>query len=67
MKVKCYRSGQMKATTTIEVEKITAMPGPEEITEEDRQDANGIMLTLWTPEGHPIFIPHSFLIEILPD
>ena len=38
MKVKCYRSGQMKATTTIEVEKITAMPGPEEITEEGAPD-----------------------------
>ena len=66
MKVICYRIAKMQATTTIEVEKITVMPEPEEITDEDRRDADGIMLTLWTPEGHPIFLPHSFVISIEP-
>lgn len=66
MKVKCYRSAKMQATTVVEVEKITAMPEPEELTEDDRRGAEGIMLTLWTPEGATIFLPHSFLIEILP-
>jgi hypothetical protein len=66
MKVICYRSAKMQATTTIEVEKITVMPEPEEITDEDRRDAEGIMLTLWTPEGHTIFLPHSFVISIEP-
>jgi hypothetical protein len=66
MKVKCYRSAKMQATTIIEVERITAVPEPEEITDEDRRDAEGIMLTLWTPEGHTIFLPHSFVISIEP-
>ena len=66
MKVKCYNSGKFQKTTTYEVVKITAMPEPEEITEEDIENCDGIMLGLWLTNGDNLFIPHEFLIEIIP-
>lgn len=62
--VKCYRSAKMQKTDEHEVEWISAMPGPEEITDEDRESADGIMLCLNCTNGMTIFLPHSFLIEI---
>ena len=66
MKVKCYNSGKFQKTTIYDVEKITAMPEPEEITEEDIENCDGIMLTLYKTNGDTLFIPHEFLIEITP-
>lgn len=66
MKVKVYNSAKYQKTTTYEVEKITAMPEPGELTEEDIDCANTIMLALWLKDGRTVFIPHSFLIEITP-
>lgn len=67
MKVKAYRTAKLQKTSTYDVEKITAMPEPEEITDEDREYADGIMLCLWMKDGSSVFLPHSFLIEVLPD
>ena len=64
MKVKCYCTGKYQKTVTYEVEKITAMPEPDEITEEDIEYSDGIMLGLWLPDGSTVHIPHEFLIEI---
>ena len=64
MKVKMYRTAKYGNVSEVEVEKITAMPGPEEITEDDIEYADGIMMTLWMPDGTTMFVPHSFIIEI---
>lgn len=65
MKVKMYRTAKFDKTCTYEVEKITAMPEPDEITQEDKNQADGIMLTLWfKDEMQAMFVPHSFIIEI---
>ena len=65
MKVKVYNTTKYKNTTTYDVKKITAMPEPDEITKEDIDEANGVMLGLWLTDGRTIFIPHSFLIEVI--
>ena len=64
MKVKVYNSTKYHNTTTYEVEKITAMPEPDEITQEDIDYSDGIMLGLWLTDGRTIHIPHCFLIEV---
>jgi len=64
MKVKVYNSGKYQKTTTYDVDKITAMPEPEEIDEEDIEFSDGVMLGLWLKDGRTIFVPHEFLIEI---
>ena len=64
MKVKVYNSGKYQKTTTYDVDKITAMPEPEEIDDEDIEYADGVMLGLWLKDGRTIFVPHEFLIEI---
>lgn len=64
MKVKCYRSAKYQNTSIYDVAKITAMPDNDEIQDDDRKYADGIMLCLWLADGGTIFIPHSFLIEI---
>lgn len=67
MKVKAYRTCKYQNASTYDVEKITAMPEPEEITDDDREYADGIMLALWLKDGGTVFIPHSFLIEVTPN
>ena len=68
MKVRFYNSVKYHNTTTLDdVEKITAMPEPIDISPEDIEDSDGIMLTLYRTNGPDTIIPHSFLIEILPD
>ena len=67
MKVRCYNSGRFHGTTTYDVCKITAMPEPNELTDEDVACADTIMLALCTKDNRAIFIPHSFLIEVVPD
>ena len=69
MKVRMYNSGAYKNTSVIaDVIKITAMPEPQEITEDDIECCDGIFLTLYRSGDQPtMFIPHSFLIEVLPD
>ena len=69
MKVRMYNSGAYKNTSVIDdVVKITAMPEPQEITEEDIEYCDGIFLTLYRSGDQPtMLIPHSFLIEIIPD
>ena len=62
--VKCYNTSKYQNTTTYKVKDITAMPGPEEITDDDIEYADGIMLTLNLADDRTIFIPHSFLISI---
>ena len=64
MKVKAYNSGAFKKTTIYDVVKITNMPEPEEITDEDIEECDGVMLGLWLKDGRTIFLPHEFLIEI---
>ena len=64
MKVKCYNTGKYQNTTTYDVESIDAMPEPEEITDEDKEYADGIMLHMTTTDGRNIFLPHQFLISI---
>ena len=64
MTVTAYRSTKYEKTTSYVVEKITAMPEPDVIEDEDRESADGIMLTLWLRGGGTVCIPHSFLIEI---
>lgn len=69
MKVRMYNSGAYKNTSVIDnVVKITAMPEPQETTEDDIEYSDGIFLTLYRSGDQPaMLIPHSFLIEILPD
>ena len=67
MRVTAYRTSKYCATSTYDVEQITAMPGPDEITEDDRKYADGIMLALSLRDGRTIFLPHSFLIEVKED
>ena len=69
MKVRMYNSGAYKNTSVIDdVVKITAMPEPQEITEEDIEYCDCGFLTLYRSGDQPaMLIPHSFLIEILPD
>jgi len=64
-----YNSGAYKNTSVIDnVVKITAMPEPQEIMEDDIEYCDGIFLTLYRNGDQPtMLIPHSFLIEILPD
>lgn len=64
MKVKAYNTGKYQNTTTYEVRKIDAMPEPDEITDDEKALADGIMLHLTTTDGRDIFLPHSFLISI---
>lgn len=67
MKVKFYNSGKYHNTTTLnDVEKITAMPEPIDITPEDIEYSDGIFLTLYRTGGPDTLIPHSFLISIEP-
>lgn len=67
MKVRMYNSVKFHNTTTLDdVEKITAMPEPIDITPEDIEYSDGIMLTLYRTNGPDTIIPPSFLIEILP-
>ena len=66
MKVKVYNSAKYQKTTTYNVEKITCMPEPDEIEPDDIEYADGAMLGLWLSNGGTVFVPHSFLIEILP-
>ena len=68
MKVRMYNSGAYKNTTIIDdVEKITAMPEPIGITDDDIENCDCIYLTLYRSGDQPtMFIPHSFLIEIIP-
>lgn len=64
MKVKVYNTTKYHNTTTYDVERITAMPEPEEIEQEDIDYADGIMLGLWLTDGSTVFVPHNFLIEV---
>lgn len=68
MKVRFYNSVKYHNTTTLnDVEKITAMPEPIDITPEDIEDSNCIFLALYRSGDQPTtLIPHSFLIEIIP-
>lgn len=67
MKVRMYNSSKFHNTTVLDdVERITAMPEPIDITPEDIEYSDGIMLTLYRTNGADTIIPHSFLIEILP-
>lgn len=67
MKVKAYNTGRYHGTTTYDVTKIEAMPPPNELTDEDVACADTIMLTLHLRGNRTVFIPHSFLIEVVPD
>lgn len=69
MKVRMYNSSVFKNTSVIDdVVKITAMPEPQDITREDIEYSDAIFLTLYRSGDQPtMLIPHSFLIEILPD
>lgn len=64
MKVYAYNTGKYQKTTIYNVDRIEAMPEPNEITEEDIEYSDGIMLTLYCSDGRTIFLPHEFLISI---
>lgn len=64
MKVKAYRTAKFKNFDVLDVDKISAMPEPDELTDDDRKYADGVMLTLQCSDGRVIFLPHCFVIEI---
>lgn len=66
MKVKCYCTAAYRNTDVYDVDRITAMPEPDELDDETREYADGIMLCLDLSDGRTIFCPHSFLISIDP-
>lgn len=64
MKVKAYRTAKFKNYDVLDVDKISAMPEPDKLTEDDRDCADGVMLTLYCSDGRVIWLPHCFIIEI---
>ena len=64
MKVTCYRTIAYKNIDVIEVDSITCMPSPDEITDEDRENADNFMLCMNRTDGGVTIMPHSFLISI---
>lgn len=67
MKVKCYRTTKCQNTDVLDVEKIFVMPGPEDITDEDIQYADGAMISMTLKDGRLIAMPHHFIIKIWED
>ena len=59
-----YRSSEYKKTYTCAVSRIEVMPPPEELTDEDIELAEGMMLTLYLTDGRVICVPHSLIISI---
>lgn len=64
LKVTCYRTTAYKNTDTLKVDSIYLMPAPDEITDEDRENAEKFMLVLNLHDGSVQFMPPSFLISV---
>lgn len=64
MKVTCYRTVAYKNIDVIEVNSIICMPPPDEITDEDRQNADNFMLCMNKTDGSVTIMPPSFLISV---
>lgn len=64
MKVKCYRTMAYRNTDVLDVREIRIMPEPEEITQEQKANAENFLVALNLKDGTARVMPFHFIISI---